>query len=250
LFNRSSWENYKTLLTVRCHFMVPTRCVLHRTDQRVFQRRFVSVRGAARHAGQTLRIAHATYYRLRTEPQHRIHRRRVTSFDDHSPAYGNIPDHRRHRLTVSGKWMLPGYRGTSRFRRCLQNSWTVSAVSQTQSAPPLDTVMMGLDLDGDGISQTFLPGTNRHNTVGRGLSASGLRRLVDQYNAKVEANTRRVTNSDGSVMVIRPRTPFNQIVNPIVLPDAFSNGDIFGEAVREFREALAAKLCQSVDALP
>jgi hypothetical protein len=43
----------------------------------------------------------------------------------------------------------------------------------------------------------------------------------------VEARTRRVTNANGSVTVIRPRTPFNQIINPIALPDRFSNGDTF-----------------------
>ena len=47
------------------------------------------------------------------------------------------------------------------------------------------------------------------------------------YNADIEARTRRITNSDGSVTMIRPRTPFNQIINPISLPDSFSNGDSF-----------------------
>jgi len=43
----------------------------------------------------------------------------------------------------------------------------------------------------------------------------------------VEARTRRVTNPDGTVTVIRPRTPFNQVINPISLPEHFSNGDSF-----------------------
>ena len=51
--------------------------------------------------------------------------------------------------------------------------------------------------------------------------------LVAAYNADVEARTRRITNADGSVTVIRPRTPFNQIINPIALPAVFSNGDSF-----------------------
>jgi hypothetical protein len=59
------------------------------------------------------------------------------------------------------------------------------------------------------------------------LSESGLRRLVEQYNGDVEARTVRVTNADNSVTVIRPRTPFNQVVNPITLPEQFSNGDSF-----------------------
>jgi hypothetical protein len=72
-----------------------------------------------------------------------------------------------------------------------------------------------------------LPGTTRHNTLGRGLSESGLRDLVKQYNQSVEARTRRITNPDNTVTVIRPRTPFNQVINPISLPEQFSNGDSF-----------------------
>ena len=56
---------------------------------------------------------------------------------------------------------------------------------------------------------------------------SELRKLVDAYNADVVARTRSVTNADGSMTLIRPRTPFNQIINPIMLPQQFSNGDSF-----------------------
>ncbi len=150
-----------------------------------------------------------------------------TNFNDYGLAYGNIPDHRRHRLTVSGVWTPPEYRGDSRMLSGLLNSWSVSFISQTHSPPPLNTIINGLDLDGDGISLTLLPGTTRHNSLGQGLSNSGLRDLVAQYNAGVEAATRRVTNADGSVTVIRPRTPFNQIINPIILPERFSNGDSY-----------------------
>ena len=150
-----------------------------------------------------------------------------TSYDDHSLAYGNLLDHRRHRLVISGLWMLPDYTGNNRFLRGLFNSWSVSFVSYTYSAPPLDTLLTGLDLDGDGISQTLLPGTTRHNTFGRGLTEAELRELVAQYNASIEAATRRITNADGTTTVVRPRTPFNQVMNPIVLPDAFSTGDPF-----------------------
>lgn len=59
------------------------------------------------------------------------------------------------------------------------------------------------------------------------MSQSQLRDLVMGYNADVEAMTRRVTNADGSVTVIRPRTPQNQIINPITLPDQFTNDDSF-----------------------
>jgi hypothetical protein len=151
----------------------------------------------------------------------------ITSFDDLSQAYGIIPNHRRHRLTVSGFWAVPQYKGTSKLWRALRNFWTVSLVSQMFSAPSLDTLLNGLDLDGDGISLTLLPGITRHNLLGQGLSQAELRQLVADYNTDVEARTRRVTNPDGTVTVVRPRTPFNQIINPIILPDKFSNGDSF-----------------------
>ena len=150
-----------------------------------------------------------------------------TSYDNHDLAYGTIPDHRRHRLVVSGVWRLPDYSGSSQFLRGLLNSWTVSFVSYTYSTPPLNTLLSGLDLDGDGISQTLLPGTTRHNTFGRGLTEAALRELVADYNASIEAASRRVTNPDGTVTVVRPRTPFNQVLNPITLPETFSSGDSF-----------------------
>lgn len=148
-----------------------------------------------------------------------------TNYDDYRQAYGYSPNDRRHRLILTGVWTMPEFPGDSRLLRSMLNTWTISFIAQALSAPPLDTIFNGLDLDGDGISQTLLPGITRRDSLGRGLSVAGLRELVAQYNAQVEARTRRVTNPDGSVTVIRPRTPFNQIINPITLPDKFTNGD-------------------------
>jgi hypothetical protein len=150
-----------------------------------------------------------------------------SEYDNYSSAYGNLPDQRRHRSTVSGVFDLPDYQGGIQFMRGLLRDWRASFISQVESASPLDTVMMGLDLDGDGISRTLLPGTNRHNLLGRELSQSRLRELVADYNARVESQTRRVVNHDNTVTVIRPRTPFNQVINPIILPEQFSSGDSF-----------------------
>jgi len=50
---------------------------------------------------------------------------------------------------------------------------------------------------------------------------------VAQYNAWVESRTRTITNPDGSQTVIWPRTPFNQIISPIVLPANIASGDRF-----------------------
>lgn len=150
-----------------------------------------------------------------------------SDYNNFSTAYGNQQEARRHRLTVSAICDLPEYNGASGLWRSLLNTWTISFISQTDSAPPLDTLLAGLDLDGDGISRTLLPGTSQHNTLGRNLDEDDLRELIEKYNADVEARTRRVVNADGSTTVIRPRTPFNQVINPIALPQEFSNGDSF-----------------------
>jgi hypothetical protein len=150
-----------------------------------------------------------------------------SSYDDFSTAYGNQPDDRRHRLTVSAIFDLPEYKGRFRPARALLRGWSAALISQTEGTPSLDTLLTGLDLDGDGISRTLLPGITRHNTLGRDLSAAELQALVEQYNATVEEGTRRITNPNGSVTVIRPRTPFNQVINPVTLPETFSSGDSF-----------------------
>jgi hypothetical protein len=151
----------------------------------------------------------------------------MVKYDQLESAYGNLPDHRKHRITLSGVYSLPRYNGSSRRLQALLNNWTASFIVETDSAPPLNTMLAGLDLDGDGISRTLLPGITKHNTLGAGVNQSELRNLVAQYNESVETRTRLVTNADGSTTLIRPRTPFNQVINPITLPPSFSSGDSF-----------------------
>jgi Carboxypeptidase regulatory-like domain len=150
----------------------------------------------------------------------------VTQYDDTSPDYGNIGTPRQLAIGTAVA-EPPRYRGSSNLLRGLLNDWTIAIISEAHSGPPLDTMLTGLDLDGDGISNTLLPGTTQHNSFGEGLSAAALRGLIAKYNTNVDANTRYVTNPNGSVILIRPRTPFNQIVNTITLPDHFSSGDSF-----------------------
>jgi hypothetical protein len=150
----------------------------------------------------------------------------VTQYNNPALDYGNVGTP-RHMLIVSGVYEIPDVHAQSRVLRGLLNAWTVAFISETDSAPPLDTTLSGLDLDGDGISTTLLPGINGHNLLGEGLSQSRLRALVAQYNATVEARTKVITNPDGTRSVIRPRTPFNQIISPIVLPGTISAGDSF-----------------------
>ena len=53
-----------------------------------------------------------------------------------------------------------------------------------------------------------------------------------------------MTNADGSVTVVRPRTPFNQIINPIALPERFSSGDSF--LTQDVRLTRAVKISERV----
>ena len=150
----------------------------------------------------------------------------VTQYDTPALNYGNIGTP-RHSLTVSGVYEMPDVPAPSRIVRGLLDAWTVALICEMDSAPPLDTTLSGLDLDGDGISTTLLPGLNRHNLFGQGLSESELRALVAQYNAMVEAHTKTISNPDGTQTVILPRTPFNQIIGPIMVPRKISPGDSF-----------------------
>jgi hypothetical protein len=82
------------------------------------------------------------------------------------------------------------------------------------STPPLRANIGLIDLDGDGALINLLPGTES-NAVGRSLTAADVRRLVDQYNATYPT------------AVSGKRTPLNQVVPALVLPETFSSGDTF-----------------------
>jgi carboxypeptidase family protein len=150
----------------------------------------------------------------------------VTQYDDPALDYGNVGTP-RHMLIISGVYEIPDAHVHSPILRNLLNAWTVAFISETDSAPPLDTSLSGLDFDGDGISTSLLPGIDSHNLLGQGLSETKLRALVAQYNASVDARTKTIINPDGTKTVIRPRTPFNQIISPIALPASISPGDSF-----------------------
>src|SRR5262249_42954038 len=91
------------------------------------------------------------------------------AYDDLGSGYGNLPGTRRHRSTLSAIYRIPTYSGRSGLMRGLLNSWTVAAISELDSAPPLNTLLVGLDLDGDGIDRTLLTGTT-YDGLGQGLS--------------------------------------------------------------------------------
>ncbi len=73
-------------------------------------------------------------------------------------------------------------------------------------------------MDGDGVSRYTLPGI-AWNSFGRGTSADDIRKAVEQYNASLPTPDVNATN--------KKRTPLNQVIPIIKLPDNFSNGDPF-----------------------
>ncbi|MFN0085963.1 MAG: carboxypeptidase regulatory-like domain-containing protein [Blastocatellia bacterium] len=142
-----------------------------------------------------------------------------------------------HRFTFSGFYEIPKYGGENRLLRGLFNSWQVGLISDMRSRPALNP-NMGLDIDGDGISRYTLPGIP-WNGFGRGISAGQIRDAVAKHNADVIARAKPVPATATAAQIAQctvfvdgqrmcgARTPQNQVIPLIRLPDNFSNGDPF-----------------------
>jgi len=142
-----------------------------------------------------------------------------------------------HRFTLSGFYEVPGYKGDNRLLRGLTNSWQVGLISDIRSAPPLNPTL-SLDVDGDGVSRILLPGI-KWDGFGRGASAQDIRDAVDRYNTDVKARAKLLpatataaqkaacTLFIGADQYCLPRTPQNQVIPLVKLPDNFSSGDPF-----------------------
>jgi hypothetical protein len=138
----------------------------------------------------------------------------IVDYSDLLGNYGIQTSDRPHRFVFSGIWDLPGYNGGQAWARGVLSAWQLSTISQMVSAPPLSANIGLIDLDGDGALINLLPGTES-NAVGRSLTTGDVRRLVDQYNATYPT------------AVSGTRTPLNQVIPPLVLPETFSSGDTF-----------------------
>lgn len=142
-----------------------------------------------------------------------------------------------HRFTFSGFYEVPKYKGDNKLLRGLANSWQVGLISDMRSRPPLNPTL-ALDVDGDGVSRITLPGIP-WDGFGRGQNAGNIRYAVDRYNADVIAKAKPLPANataaqiaactlfvDG-VRMCGARTPQNQVLPLVKLPDNFSNGDPF-----------------------
>lgn len=142
-----------------------------------------------------------------------------------------------HRFTFSGFYELPTYKGSNRLLRGLTNSWQLGLISDMRTSPALNP-NLGLDIDGDGVSRYLLPGI-AWNTFGRGTSADQIRAAVEKHNADVIARAKPVPANATAAQIAQctvfvngtrmcgARTPLNQVIPLIKLPDTFANGDPF-----------------------
>jgi hypothetical protein len=150
--------------------------------------------------------------------------------------YGIADSDRTHRLNLSAVWQVPEYKGRQRVVKALAEGWQLSSVAAFVSAPPMNPVITTIDVDGDGINFTRLPGIE-WNGFGRGAGPNDIRAAVDRYNADVRARAKPLPANpttaqtaacslivDGQRMC-GPRTPRNQAYPILNLPANFSNGD-------------------------
>ncbi len=169
----------------------------------------------------------------------------VINLNNWQESYGISDNDRPHRINVSGFYQVPGYQGDQRIVRALTKGWQLSSITAFASAPPLNPNLSTIDIDGDGISFTRLPGIE-WNGFGRGASADDIRKAVDKWNADVVARTIPLPASPTAAQTAActftlpngqrgcaPRTPRNQVYPLLTLPTNFSNGDtLFSTDVR------------------
>ncbi len=142
-----------------------------------------------------------------------------------------------HRFTFSGFYEVPAYKGDNRLLRGLFNTWQIGLISDMRSRPTLNPTL-GLDIDGDGSSRYLLPGIP-WNSFGRGKDADDIREAVEKHNADVISRAKPVPANATAAQIAQctifvngqrmcgARTPQNQVIPLIYLPDKFSNGDPF-----------------------
>jgi hypothetical protein len=147
----------------------------------------------------------------------------ISNNNDLGEGFGPVAANPHHRFTFSGIWDLPKYKGEMRLLRGALNGWQLATIMQMQTGPQTSVTLGTLDVDGDGAFVYRLPGTGV-SSFGNGLSASDIRRLVDQYNSTIPAS------KDTPALLIpkgAQRDAVGTALPYIILPDNFSNGDSF-----------------------
>jgi hypothetical protein len=170
----------------------------------------------------------------------------IDQVDGWHDSYGPNASDQRHRLNISGIWELPKYRGENKFLRGALNDWQLSGIGQFRTPGPINAVL-GVDDDGDGNSLTYLQGMGV-NSFGRSTSIEDLRAAVAAHNASVISRIKPLppnataaqraactfrhallgnTDTATTAPVCGARTPRNQVIPLITLPENFSLRDTF-----------------------
>jgi hypothetical protein len=123
----------------------------------------------------------------------------ITNLDNWFESWG--PQGGRHNLNVSGIVDLPW-------------KFQVSFISSIGSRGPYRPSVSGVDLDGDGLDAAFLPGWM---VPDRNPTREKLQAAVDAWNSAYPD----LANGQ------RPRTPRNQVIPRLTLPDTYSFGENF-----------------------
>jgi hypothetical protein len=147
----------------------------------------------------------------------------ISNYNDLGEGFGPVAANPHHRFTFSGIWDLPKYKGEMRLLRGALNGWQLSTIVQMQTGPQSSVTLGTLDVDGDGAFVYRLPGTGV-SSFGNGLSASDIRRLVDQYNSTIPAPKDTLARD---IPKGPQRDAVGSILPYVILPDNFSNGDSF-----------------------
>jgi hypothetical protein len=174
-----------------------------------------------------------TYARSKTSAYNGIAR-----FDNFKDTYG-VTANPKHKFTANATWTVPEYKGASKLLRGILNTWQLSTIMQMQTGVPINVTLGTYDPAGDGISSFRLPGLNV-TTFGWSVDANGIRKLVDQYNAKYPAPA-NVALKD---IPKANRDAQGRAYPYIVLPGSFANNDSF--MTHDLRLSRTVKIRESI----
>jgi hypothetical protein len=106
--------------------------------------------------------------------------------------------------------------------RGILNDWQLSTVMEMRTAAPTSVTLGTFDVEGDGTFVFRLPGTTV-SSFGYDLSASAIRRLVDQYNSTIPAGQNALPKDITRAQRDAIGTPYPFVA----LPNNFAFGDSF-----------------------
>ncbi len=99
-------------------------------------------------------------------------------------SFGYAGQDRRHRVTLTGQWEAPGYKGEKRIARMWLKGWRLGVISTFQSGPPLTVFADGVSLTGSDDLQANLLDGAPFGAIGRTIgSVADLNKLIANWNS-------------------------------------------------------------------